>query len=124
MENAEVWASIKGSFDESGMPLPEWFYQEERSKGVRQGGGRGTSNPPKRQRSAPIQDQSKGRTVRYPRALNPMHDRALNISGFKKKPSRFKNKPRRESTGSPIESKGLSKEAAELESMLNKLLNA
>jgi len=114
--NAELWSLIKGSFDESGMELPEWFYQENQSRGNNNGGRQGRQGAPAEQRSysrgtgtAPVYDRSEGRTVRLPRT-------AINASGFKNKPrSRDRG---RESTGSP----SVSKEDEELKSILDEFL--
>lgn len=37
--NGELWPLVKGSFDEAGMALPEWFFEEEESRGRRAGIG-------------------------------------------------------------------------------------
>jgi len=105
--NGELWSLIKGSFDESGMALPEWFYRENanQSRGNRNGVRQGRQGAPKQlpqsrsTSAAPVYDQSKGRTDRPQPSAN-------SASGLTNKPrSQSRDRDRESSTVSPSDTK-------------------
>jgi len=114
--NAELWSLIKGSFDESGMELPEWFYQENQNQGNNNGVRQGRQGAPPKRRphsrstsTAPMYDQSRGRTVRS--------QSLINASGLKNKP-RSRDRGRESSNVTP----SVNKADEELKSILDEFL--